>query len=173
MNLLDRWRIARLVDAGKQPPISLARRIAASPFLSDYIRTLRELDRALANSAVNSGAPAALHSNVLSNIQARVRPMPDRSPFVRRAAMALAAIALIGTAALVFTRPSPPPTPPIPEWNPAAWARSIDAPDSFARTPVEAPLVREARLLVRDTRRAADMVLASLPSPRAASRTPR
>lgn len=169
MRWLDRWRIARCVDEGRDLPPGLASRVSASPELSEYRSELRRVERMLRRADAPRGpAPAGLHGQVMDRIRAE-RPLAAH----RRArpgfwpALAAAAVgAAVLTVPLIPTGKSQAPTPgPAAPTGASEIARGLRAaPAAIARTPVEGPLVEEARLLERETRRMADMVLASFPS---------
>jgi hypothetical protein len=173
MNVLDRWRIARCIEDGHELPPALARRVESSAALSEYCSNLQRLERSLrASSARDEPAPPRLAGEVLDRLRTQA-PVVRRSRHVRGWALAAAMVALAGSALLVLTR-TPPTTPPTGPRALGAVGRARDlgmeGPAAIARTPVEQPLVREARLLARDTRRAANMVLASFPSARPSGR---
>ncbi len=173
MRIIDRWRISRCLDEGRELPRGLARRVAESDELSDYCSRLKEVERNLRKAhRSDESAPAWLTEDVLARIRSGGSPAVSVRSWRRLGAVAVAAAVLLGVAggvALVSLRPAT--TVPsggaragsalgVPGWRVSA---------SLPRAPEE-PLVREARLLVQDTKRAADMVLASFPSARPGTR---
>lgn len=165
MRLIDRWRISRCVEDGRELPDGLARRVSASRELSDYCSRLSQVERNLRSAErQDDSAPAWLTEDVLARIRSEGPRTVSGWRWHRMGAVAAAAAVLAGVALValrpVATAPSVAPARGVPGWRVSA---------SLARTPEE-PLVREARLLAQDTRRAADMVLASFPSARPGAR---
>jgi hypothetical protein len=165
MRIIDRWRIARCREEGRELPAGLARRVRGSAALSEYCSGLKRVERSLRESAApREIAPPGLADGVLERIAAEGmrEGVGSRWRGVAGLVLATAACALVGGAAMVMMRPAPPARP---AEVPRALA-GLRASAALARTPVEEPLVREARLLAQETRRAADVVLASFPSAR-------
>ncbi len=169
MRIVDRWRISRCLEEGRELPEGLARRVAKSRELSEYCSRVSEVERNLRSAALPEESTLVwLTEDVLARIRSDGPRAASGWRWHRMGAVAVGAAVLVGVA-LVALRPAT--TVPsdglgagsalgVPGWRVSA---------SLARTPEE-PLVREARLLAQDTRRAADMVLASFPSARPASR---
>lgn len=167
MKFFDRWRVARCIDQQRELPSGLARRTARCPELSAFRSGLAEVERALRDAAPpRDFAPPGLAAGVMERLAASRRPV--RTAWRPRlfAAPAFATAALCAVAAYVLgplaPRATAPPPSPAPIWRATDWASDL----GVGHAPVAEPLAREARLLARDTRRAAGVVLAAFPAAR-------